>query len=238
MVRGVIARSSCSGLILKPDSAVGDDRYRLAAGEHHHVRIAHPIGRRNDHLVARIERRHEGVVEHLLAAGAHGNLARLVVETVFPLELGDHRRLELGDAVHVGIFGGPAVPDRLDGRFLDVVGGVEIRLAGAEPDDVAARQFERPRLIRDRDRGGRLDALQRVGEKGHDHRTPIDLHRPIEGARFLMGESKNGKPKQPRFVPHCTRSPRRPQARCDVVATVIRAGKALLRLQEQTITNE
>ena len=48
----------------------GDDRDRHTAGEQHHVRVAHPEGRRDDHLVARIERRHEGIVEHLLAAGA------------------------------------------------------------------------------------------------------------------------------------------------------------------------
>ena len=70
----------------------GLDRHRLAAGEQHHVEIAHPIGRGEDHLVARIERRNEGVVQHLLAAGADGDLRRLVVEAVLALELLDDRR--------------------------------------------------------------------------------------------------------------------------------------------------
>jgi hypothetical protein len=52
-----------------------------------------------------------------------------------------------------------------------------------------------------------------------------------------MGESKNSKPK-PWLCPALHTLAARPQARCDVVAAVIRAGKALLRLQEQTITNE
>ncbi len=52
-----------------------------------------------------------------------------------------------------------------------------------------------------------------------------------------MGESKNGKPK-PRLCPASHAVVARPPTRCDVVAAVIRAGKALFRLQEQTITNE
>src|SRR5262249_42645030 len=34
-------------------------------------------------------------------------------------------------------------------------------------NDVAARRFERARLVGHRDGGGRLDALQRVGKQGH-----------------------------------------------------------------------
>ena len=57
--------------------------------------------------------------------------------------------------------------DRLDRGLLDVVGRVEIRLAGAETDDVAARRFERARFVRHRDGRRRLDALELVGEEGH-----------------------------------------------------------------------
>ena len=53
----------------------GDDLDRLAAGEQHHVGIAHPVRRRDDDLIARIERRDEGIVQHLLAAGADRDLA-------------------------------------------------------------------------------------------------------------------------------------------------------------------
>ena len=74
LVFGVIARSSASGFILKPISIVVGDLDRLAAGEQHDVGIAHPIGRRDDHLVAGIERRQQRVVEHLLAAGADDDL--------------------------------------------------------------------------------------------------------------------------------------------------------------------
>ena len=144
-----------------------DHRHRRAAGEQHHVGIAHPVRRRDDHLVARIERRHEGVVEHLLAAGADGDLRGLVVEAVLALELARDRLLQLGEPVDRGVLRRLAALDRLDRGLLDVVGRVEIRLAGAEPDDVAARRFQRARFVRHRDRRRRLDALELVGEEGH-----------------------------------------------------------------------
>ena len=145
----------------------GVDRHGRPAGECHHFRIADPIGRRDHDLVARIERRHQRVVEHLLAAGADADLRGLVVEAVLTLELGDDRRLEFRDAVDIGVFRRAPALDRLDRGRLDVVGRVEIRLAGAEPDHVTTRRFERARLVRHRDGGGGLDALERVREEGH-----------------------------------------------------------------------
>ena len=81
------------------------------------------------------------VVEHLLAAGADDDLARLVVEPVLALELARDRGLEFGNAVDRGVLRGLAALDRLDRRLLDVVRRVEVRLAGAEPDHVAARRL-------------------------------------------------------------------------------------------------
>ena len=145
----------------------GLDRHRLAAGEQHHVGIAHPIRRRDHHLVARVERAHEGVVQHLLAAGADRDLLGAIVEAVLALELLDHGVLQLGDAVDVGVFRRPSAFDRLDRRLLDVVGRVEIRFAGAQPDDIAARRLERARLVGDGNGGRRFDALEGVRKKGH-----------------------------------------------------------------------
>ena len=161
----------------------GHDLDRLAAGEQHHVGIAHPIGRRDNHLVAGVERRDEGIVQHLLAAGADRDLRGLVVEPVLALELLDHRFLQLGDAVHVGVLRRPAVADRLDRRLFDVVGRVEIRLAGAQPNDIAAGRFERARLVRHGDGGRRLYALEVVGKKSHRN-SPIHAapRRPCRNA--------------------------------------------------------
>ena len=58
-----------------------------SGGKQHDVGIAHPIGRRHDHLVSRIERGEQRVVEHLLAAAAHGDFRGLVGEIILPLEL-------------------------------------------------------------------------------------------------------------------------------------------------------
>jgi hypothetical protein len=63
------------------------------------------------------------------------------------------------NAVDRGIFGLAAmVSIACDRRQLDVGGRVEIRLAGAKADDVAAGRFQRARFIRDRDGRGRLRA--------------------------------------------------------------------------------
>ncbi|MGN6091787.1 MAG: hypothetical protein ACTHOL_05505, partial [Luteibacter jiangsuensis] len=83
-----------------------------------------------------------------------------------------------------------AVTDRLDSGFLDVLRRIEIRLAGAKADDVAAGRFQLARLVGDGDGGGRLDARERVGEEGH----------------FSGSGKKNGRDRSGR--------PRRMQARC------------------------
>ena len=143
-------------------------RHRFTAGQRHHFRIAHPIGRGNDDLVARIDGGHQRVVEHLLAAGADDDLVRLVGQAVLALELGDDRLLQLGNAADIGIFGLAGL-DGVDRRQLDVGGRVEIGLAGAEADDVAARRFQRACFIRDRDGRGRLHTVERSGQKRHHH---------------------------------------------------------------------
>src|SRR6202012_2988141 len=115
----------------------------------------------------RIDGGDKRVVEHLLAAGTDDDLRGLVVELVLALELARHRGLEFGNAVHGGVFRRLAVADRLDRGFLDIVGRVEIGLAGAQTDDVATGRFERARFIRNGDGGRRLDAHYLVREKGH-----------------------------------------------------------------------
>ena len=59
------------------------------------------------------------------------------VEAVVAPELGGDRFLQLGDAVDIGVFG-LALVDGADRRVLDVLGRVEVGLAGRQRDDVAA----------------------------------------------------------------------------------------------------
>jgi hypothetical protein len=73
------------------------------------------------------------------------------------------RRLQAGGAVDRGVFGEARV-DRADRRVLDVLRGVEVGLAGAEADDVAAFGLERGGAGRDGQGGGGLDGLYAAGE--------------------------------------------------------------------------
>ncbi len=159
-------RFQCLGLQLEAELRGADHSHRRAAGQRHHFRIAHPVGRRDDDFIAGVQRRHQRVVEHLLAAGADTDLAALVGQAVLALKLRDDRVLQLGNAVHRGILG-LAGFNGVDRRQLDVGGRVEVRLAGAEADDVAARLFELTCFIRDRDGRGRLHTVKRSGQKRH-----------------------------------------------------------------------
>ena len=73
----------------------------------------------------------------MLRAAGDEDLLRIVLEVAIALQLCDDGLLELGDAVDDGVLG-EALVDGLLGRVFDVGRGVEIRLAGAEADDVAA----------------------------------------------------------------------------------------------------
>ena len=114
-----------------------------------------------------VDRGHQGVVQDLLAAGvADGDLVGGVVEPVFPLELGRDRLLQRRCPVHGGVFGIARV-DGADRRLLDRVRGVEIRLARAEADDVAAGGLQLTRLVCHRNRRRRLDPGQGLGKERH-----------------------------------------------------------------------
>ena len=165
-MRGVIAASSASGAQLEAgvDPAWHDHRRR--PHELDDVGIADPIGRGDDDLVADVERRRHRVEDRLLAADVDGDLVEPVVEAVVASELGLDRGLQFGRAVDLGVFG-LATTDRRDGGILDEIGGIEVGLARAEADDVAALALQLRRLVGDGDRRRRLDALDRGGEHGH-----------------------------------------------------------------------
>jgi len=127
--------------------------HRFAPRKPHHVGVADPVGRGDHHLVAGVHRRHQGVVEDLLAARGHADLRGGVIQPVIAPELGADRVLQLGDAVDGGVFRA-ALLDRADARRLDVVRRVEIRLARAQPDHVAPLRLQFLRFRRHRD-GGR-----------------------------------------------------------------------------------
>ena len=145
---------------------LGVDEHRLGVGQHDDVGVRHPAWRRDDHLIARVQRRQQRIVDDLLAAGADRDLVGLVVEVVLALELAHDRRLELGRAVDVGVLG-LAFRQRLDRRLLDVVGRVEVWLARRQRDDIATGGLELACFHRRRDGRGGLNAIQAVGDEAH-----------------------------------------------------------------------
>ena len=60
-----------------------------AAGQFHHLRIAHPVGSRYNHLVAVVHQCHDGIADTLFGSVAHQYLAVSIVEAVLVPELGD-----------------------------------------------------------------------------------------------------------------------------------------------------
>ena len=128
-------------------------------------------------LVARIERRHQRVEQHLLAAGADDDLVGRVVEIVLALELGDDRLLQLAACrrrrcIWSGRRGSPAIA-----ASLMLSGVSKSGSPGAQADDVAARRLQLARLGGDRDGGGGLDAGETLGEDGHDRDRRQELER-------------------------------------------------------------
>ena len=92
----MIAASSAAGCSLKPSRSRSSTNTGLPPAEQHHFRIADPVGRRDDDLVAGVQRRQKRVEEDLLAAGADDGLLGLVVEIVLALEFRGDRLLQSG----------------------------------------------------------------------------------------------------------------------------------------------
>src|SRR5262249_28948027 len=133
-------------------------------------------------------------------------------EAVLALELAGDRGLEFRNAVDRGVLRRLAAFDRLDRGALDVLRRVEIRLPCPQSDHVTAGGFERTRLIRHRDGGGRLDALERVFGQGHEN--------PRVGSGILKtGAPADATPKPPTpppvggASPHAAPPPR--PSRCE-----------------------
>ena len=145
----------------------GIRRDRQAIGEHDHVRIGHPVRRRDHGLVARIEQGHAEVVDRLLRAGGDQDLRAVVGQSVVPLELRDDRVLEFRDPAHIriareaGAHGG-------DAGIGDMHRRIEIRLTRAKADDVLALGLQFRGARGDGEGGGRLDALDAAGD-GYVH---------------------------------------------------------------------
>ena len=113
------------------------DQHNLAARVLDDVLERHPVGHRQDDLVAMIDQHLDRVEERQLAASREHALVRRVVRPEVAGMAIDNRLTHLGNAGHVRV-AGEVLLDRLDGRVLDVPRGREVRLARTEVRQVHA----------------------------------------------------------------------------------------------------
>src|SRR2546423_4743968 len=94
------------------------------------------------------------------------NLVEPIVEPVFALELGLNGLAQGRSAVDRGVAGLAGV-NGADGGFTDVLRRVEIGLAGAKSDDIAALGLELCGFGRDRNRWRRFYPVEASSKHGH-----------------------------------------------------------------------
>ncbi len=146
---------------------VGVDDDGHAAGERDRLGVGGPVGRRHDHLVARVAERGEGGVDGMLAAVGHQHLAGGALVPRVALGLDRDRLLQLGEAAggRVAVVLGVATGG--DRRVDDVFRGGEVGLAGPEPDHVLAGCLQRLGLGVDRQGGRRGNGSETSGGAIH-----------------------------------------------------------------------
>ena len=133
------------------------DHHRLAADDAGHQQVGAPVWGGDNHLVALVHGRQQGVEDHALAAVADGDLVQGVVQAGVALELALDGSLERRRAVLGRILG--VAPQRRLVRGLDGMGrAVEVGFADGEGDDVDAI-------------GAHLPGADRHGDGGRDRRA-------------------------------------------------------------------
>ena len=142
----------------------GVEDHRPGPGELGHLGVAQPVRRGDDHFVAGLTGGVDGVETGVLAAAVDDDLPRLVLDAVIALELVGDRLAKLRDAAARRVLG-EAVGQRLRGSVLDVLRCVEVRLTGAEADDVLALGAQFLGLGRDGQRQRRRKRGRPTGDR-------------------------------------------------------------------------
>ncbi len=152
----------------------GGNHHRGGPGHFHHFDVAHPIRRREYHLVAGIHHAQYHVDDALLGAGAHHNLLRAVADAVVALEFFADAFAKIGIAIHRHVVG-IIVVDAVFGGSLDKVRRFKIGLAEAEVHHMHALLREFAALARHGQRGRFAQALQylRFFLDGGFHRVEV-----------------------------------------------------------------
>ena len=115
----------------------GGDHHGHAAHHLDELIVADPVGRGQDHLVAGVDQGPQSQVHQVLGTAAHHHLAGLVLQAVVRLHAAAYRLAQLHRAGGGGV-AGHVLLDGGNARRLDLVGGIEVGLTGAEADDVDA----------------------------------------------------------------------------------------------------
>jgi len=178
----------------------GHHHRRAVAGQSH-VGVRHPVRRRNDDLVALLQRGGQGVEDRMLGAAGHHHLVRLVVQAVVAQQL-------VADGLAQGRrTGGHGVARfaALDGRarsLANVRRGIEVGLAHHQVDDVAALAAQFIGAVGRSAAGRWFDAAHAGCDAGTGHGISFDVGRRAQRWCATAGpnvtRSRFGKPRQDR----------------------------------------
>ena len=136
----------------------GFHEHGLGTCEQHHLRIAHPIGRGDNHFVALGSQCHDGVAHGLLRAVRHRDLRGIVCQAVFAEQLLADGFADSGVAGH-GRIAREILVDSFVRGLLDVVGRVEVGLTDGKVYHVHALSFKLCALLRHGQSGRRRKAV-------------------------------------------------------------------------------
>ena len=121
------------------DACAHDDG--CAVGQFHHLRVAHPVGGRDDDFIACAHEAHDDVADTLFGAVGATDLVGCVVKSVFILQFG-HDGIAQRRITGYGRIAGIVLVDGFLGSLFDVVGSVEVRFTHTEVDDIHTLGFQ------------------------------------------------------------------------------------------------
>ncbi len=149
---------------------VGGDEHALSTRVADDVLERHPCGRGDDDFVAVLDQDLEGIEERLFTSGGGNDFFALVGGTEVGGVAGGDGIAQLDDAGDGRVLGEIRL-DGSDGSVLDVLRGMEVRLAGAEIDQVGAGFAHTVGFVGDGHGGGRFNAVDALGEPGFQLRS-------------------------------------------------------------------
>ncbi len=164
--------------LLRSDSEAtfltGHEDFGHRSGQKGHVRIAHPVGGRNQDLIAFLQKGLEEIVEGVLGSAANQDFFLGVGEAVLLLVFLDDSLPQGIDASHFRVLG-HSLCEGIDGGLFDVFRGVEIRLPRREIRDIHAGRPQLLGLGRDRESHRRFDGFCSLAYFHSHKKSPLEF---------------------------------------------------------------